>query len=226
MKHHGEFVTYYRVSTARQGKSGLGLAAQKEQVEAFLNGGRWSIIAEFVEVESGKKADRPKLAEALAACKLHRATLVIAKIDRLARNASFLLGLRDSGIDFIAVDMPDANRLTVGVLAVVAEDEADRISARTKAALAAAKKRGTVLGGYRGVPPTAKTRAAAYEANRAKTAARAELLRPEIEKAQKAGATTWRAIAAVLNERGIPTATGAGSWSGVQVGRVLAALAS
>ena len=119
--------------------------------------------------------------------------------------------------------MANANRLTTGVMAMVAEDEAQRISDRTKVVLAASKK---TLGGYRGTPPTAKTRAKAYEAQRAKTAARAALLKPEIEKAQKAGARTWRAIAEVLNERGIPTATGVGEWSGVQVGRILAALAS
>jgi DNA invertase Pin-like site-specific DNA recombinase len=221
MRHQGKFISYLRVSTRKQGADGLGIAAQRQAIETYLNGGKWQIVAEYVEVETGKRADRPKLAEALAACKLHRATLIIAKIDRLARNAAFLLGLRDSGIDFIACDMPDANRLTVGILAVVAEDEAQRISDRTKAALARSKKK---LGGYRGVPPTAKARAAAYGANRAKTAARAALLKPEIEKARAAGAKTWRAIAAELNERGIPTATGAGEWSGVQVGRVLAVI--
>jgi DNA invertase Pin-like site-specific DNA recombinase len=164
MRHNGKFVAYYRVSTQKQGRSGLGLSAQQEAVDSYLNGGNWKIVAAFTEIESGKKADRPELDKALAACRLHRATLVIAKLDRLARNAAFLLGLRDSGIDFVAADMPNANRLTVGIMAMVAEDEAQRISERTKAALAAAKKRGVKLGGDRGTIPSAKVRAKAYAA--------------------------------------------------------------
>src|SRR5712672_3644636 len=130
----GKWISYLRVSTARQGRSGLGLEAQRHAVAEHLNGGDWKLIKEFVEVESGKKSARPKLAEALAACRLYGATLIIAKLDRLSRNAHFLLGLRDAGVDFVAADMPNANRLTVGIMAMVAEEEGRMISANTKAA--------------------------------------------------------------------------------------------
>ena len=130
----GRFVAYYRVSTARQGISGLGLEAQRDSVMTYLNGGRWKMVAEYVEIESGRRSDRPKLGEALVACRLHGATLVVAKLDRLARDAHFLLGLKDAGVEFICVDMPAANRLTVGIMAMVAEEEARMISARTKTA--------------------------------------------------------------------------------------------
>jgi DNA invertase Pin-like site-specific DNA recombinase len=143
----GKFVAYYRVSAQRQGKSGLGLDAQRSAVQEYLNGGNWRIVAEYTEVESGKRKDRPMLGDALKACRIHGAKLVIAKLDRLARNAHFLLGLQEAGVEFIAVDMPTVNRMVVGILALVAEDEAKRISERTKAALAAAKRRGVKLGG-------------------------------------------------------------------------------
>ena len=142
----GRFVSYLRVSTDRQGRSGLGLEAQRKAVDDFLNGGRWKLIAEFVEVESGKRDDRPKLAEALALCRLHNAVLVIAKLDRLSRDAHFLLGLQKAGVRFVAADMPEANEMVVGIMAVVAQAERKMISARTKAALAAAKARGKRLG--------------------------------------------------------------------------------
>ncbi|WP_462117001.1 recombinase family protein [Methylorubrum extorquens] len=131
----GEFVAYYRVSTQRQGRSGLGLDAQREAVQTYLNGGSWRLVAEVVEVESGKRSDRPQLAEALRLCRRHRATLVIAKLDRLARNVAFVSSLMKSGIEFTAVDFPQANRLTVHILAAVAEHEAAMISARTRAGL-------------------------------------------------------------------------------------------
>lgn len=146
----GRYIAYYRVSTARQGKSGLGLEAQRAAVLAYLNGGNWELTAEFCEVESGKTSDRPQLAAALAACRLHRATLVIAKLDRLSRDAAFLLGLQNAGVRFVAVDMPEANELVVGIMACVAQAERKMISDRTKAALAAAKVRGVKLGGFRG----------------------------------------------------------------------------
>jgi len=140
------YVPYYRVSTQRQGASGLGLEAQKFAVENFLNAHRGELLAEFTEVESGKRKTRPQLEAALAMCKREKAILVIAKRDRLARNLHFISGLMESGVDFVAVDNPTANRLTVQILAAVAEDEARRISERTKAALARAKERGTELG--------------------------------------------------------------------------------
>jgi DNA invertase Pin-like site-specific DNA recombinase len=144
-----KFVSYLRVSTARQGISGLGLEAQRASVAGYLNGGDWTLVQEVLEVESGKRNDRPALAEALKLCRKHKATLVIAKLDRLARNVAFISNLMESGVEFIAVDMPQANRFVVHIMAAVAEQEADAISKRTKAALQAAKERGTKLGGRR-----------------------------------------------------------------------------
>jgi|SRR5882757_5675753 len=219
----GKWISYLRVSTARQGRSGLGLEAQRHAVSEHLNGGSWKLIKEFVEVESGKKAARPQLDAALMACRLYGATLIIAKLDRLARNAHFLLGLRDAGVDFVCADMPNANRLTVGIMALVAEDEGQRISARTKAALAAAKRRGVKLGGDRGVVPSAKSRAKALAAIETRVAARAADIGPTIKGLQASGATSLRAIASGLNAAGIETARG-GQWSAVQVMRTLARL--
>jgi DNA invertase Pin-like site-specific DNA recombinase len=221
MASSGKHVAYYRVSTARQGRSGLGLEAQKRAVAEYLDGGDWKIVGEFTEVESGKRADRPELAKALAMSRLHGARLVIAKLDRLSRNAHFLLGLKESGVDFVAADMPNANRLTVGIMAMVAEDEALRISERTKAALAAAKRRGVKLGGDRGVIPNARSHKASAEALRLRTAARAADLAPIIKELQAAGKTSLRAIAEGLNAQGIPTARGEGEWTATQVMRVL-----
>ena len=134
----GKWISYLRVSTDRQGKSGLGIEAQRNSVNEYLNGGKWSLVKEYVEIESGKRTDRPKLDEAIKACRAHKAKLVIAKLDRLSRDAHFLLGLEKAGIDFVAADMPNANRLTVGIMAMVAEEERRMISKRTKDALAAA----------------------------------------------------------------------------------------
>src|SRR4051812_30379048 len=145
----GKWVAYYRVSTAKQGASGLGLEAQREAVAGYLNGGDWQLAAEFTEVESGRKNDRPELAKALAMCRRIGATLIIAKLDRLARNVAFVSNLMESGVEFTAVDFPTANRLTIHILAAVAEHEAAMTSTRTKAALAAAKARGVKLGGDR-----------------------------------------------------------------------------
>jgi len=149
-KHFGAFVSYLRVSTRGQGQSGLGLDAQREAVADYLNGGRWSLIDEYVEVESGANDERPELAKALALCRVHNATLVIAKLDRLSRDAHFLLGLQKAGVKFVAADMPEANEMIVGIMAVVAQAERRMISEQTKAALAAAKERGVKLGGDRG----------------------------------------------------------------------------
>ena len=178
-------------------------------------------LAEFVEVESGKHSDRPELARALTECRLRRATLVIAKLDRLARDAHFLLGLQRSGIAFTAADMPNANRLTVGIMAMVAEEERHAISERTKAALAAAKARGVKLGGRpESLKNTALGRQKAAEARRAKAAARAKDLAPVIAAIRAEGIATATGIAKALNERGIPTARG-GKWQAVQVQRLL-----
>src|SRR6516164_11527487 len=169
-EHFGAFVSYIRVSTRAQGQSGLGLDAQRKAVTDYLNGGRWSLVDEYVEVESGANDERPKLAEALARCRLHNATLVIAKLDRLSRDAHFLLGLQKAGVRFVAADMPEANEMIVGIMAVVAQAERKMISARTKAALQAAKERGVKLGGDgANLPVTAaKGRRNALEARRQK----------------------------------------------------------
>jgi len=233
----GKWISYLRVSTDRQGRSGLGLEAQRAAVDDFLNGGRWKLIKEYVEVESGKRSDRPKLAEAVQACRVHGAKLVIAKLDRLSRDAHFLLGLEKAGVDFVAADMPNANRLTVGIMAMVAEEERRMISKRTKDALAAAKRRGVKLGGRRrkiigedakGKPIYGKVasgsdaaRAAAVRAAQERAEGRAADLAPTIKALQAAGATSLRAIAAGLNDQGIPTARGDGEWTATQVMRVL-----
>ena len=206
------------VSTVRQGKSGLGLEAQRNSVTDFLNGGDRKLVKELVEVESGKHSDRPKLAEAIRDCRVYGAKLVIAKLDRLSRDAHFLLGLEKAGVDFVCADMPNANRLTVGIMAMVAERR--MISMRTKDALAAAKKRGTQLGAYRGVSPSKKDRAKAVEVLQARANAKAADLAPIIAELQAAGKTSLRAIAEGLNAQGIPTARG-GKWSSPQIMRML-----
>ena len=218
----GRFISYLRVSTAKQGASGLGLEAQRKAVLDYLDGGKWTLVTEVVEVETGKRADRPKLAEALALCRLHRATLVIAKLDRLARNVAFISNLMESGVDFVAVDLPQANRLTVHILAAVAEHEAKMISERTKAALAAAKARGQQLGGDRGnireIAHLGRLASAQLRQERARQ--RAADLVPIIADLRKRGVTSLRQIAAALNERGVPAPRG-GAWAPAQVYRVV-----
>jgi len=220
----GAFVAYYRVSTERQGRSGLGLAAQRKAVEDFLNGGNWRLVAEFTEIESGKQSDRPALAKAFQACRLRRAKLVIAKLDRLSRDAHFLLGLEKAGVDFVAADMPTANRLTVGIMAMVADEERRLISKRTKEALAAAKARGVTLGGNRGVIISDEAREISRQARQARSQARAADLAPVIAELQATGVTSLGGLARELTERGIPTARGGAPWSPVQVSRILARL--
>lgn len=222
--HHGNFVSYIRVSTDRQGRSGLGIEAQQQAVRAYLNGGNWRLIAEVVEVESGKRADRPKLAEALRLCRIHGATLIIAKLDRLARNVHFVSSLMESGVDFVAVDFPQANRLTIHILAAVAEHEAKAISDRTKAALQAAKARGVKLGGPRGGMLSPEAIAASRAARMARADQRALDLAPIIAELREAGVTGLRGIAKALTERGIPTPRGAATWREAQVSRLLARL--
>lgn len=222
----GRFVAYYRVSTDKQGRSGLGLEAQREAVACHLNGDGKSLVAEVTEVESGKRNDRPRLAEALALCRIHNATLIIAKLDRLARNVAFIANLMDAGVDFVACDFPQANRLTIHILAAVAEHEAAAISARTKAALAAAKARGIQLGGDRsgnGIRRADEGRTMGTAKRAAKANARAADLLPVVQSLQASGYLSLRQIAAAMNERGIPAARG-GEWSAAQVQRVLARL--
>ncbi len=221
----GKFVSYLRVSTAKQGASGLGLEAQRSAVAAYLNGGRWSIIREVVEVESGKRADRPKLAEAMALCRLHGATLLVAKLDRLSRDAAFLMNLQAAGVHFVAADLPQANEMTVGIMAVVAQAERKAISTRTKEALAAAKARGTKLGGPKWDHLTGATgdkgRSGSIATRQAKASDRAADLLPIIAELQAGGVTSLAQLAAALTERGIPTSRGADRWSPMQVSRVL-----
>ena len=217
---NGNFVSYLRVSTERQGKSGLGLDAQRKAVEDYLNGGGWKILDEFVEVESGKHSDRPELMKALRACKAKKATLVIARLDRLSRDLHFIAGLMKSGIDFIACDFPQANKLTIHILAAVAEHERELISARTKAALRAAKERGKELGSKN----LAEIRKRGTASNQARARARAANVLPIIEQIKASGAVTLEAIATALNERGVSAPRG-GEWHKTTVARVLAAAA-
>jgi DNA invertase Pin-like site-specific DNA recombinase len=218
------FIAYYRVSTKRQGLSGLGLDAQRESVAAYLAGCHGKLVAEFVEVEHAtrKGNNRPELAAALAQCRVTGATLVIAKLDRLARNVAFVSNLMESKVDFVACDFPQANRLTVHILASVAEHEAEMISTRTKLALAAAKRKGTVLGGDRGNLQSIYRRGnrASAKVRRENAERRAADLVPVIDAIKAEGAVSLREIAAGLNQRGIATARG-GEWSAVQVSRVV-----
>ncbi|MBR1235193.1 recombinase family protein [Bradyrhizobium sp. AUGA SZCCT0182] len=214
----GRYVAYYRVSRKRQGLSGLGLAAQRKTVfDRLCDGGE--LVAEYTEVESGRRTDRPRLAEALSACRLHRAILIIAKLDRLARNVAFVSALMEAGVEFSACDFPQANRLTIHILAAVAEHEAKMISERTKAALAAAKARGTVLGGFRGRAGTCTDLAKARAIRAAKADCRAFDLAPTIRQLWSEGARSLRAIADGLNSKGI-TACRGGAWSAAQVRNV------
>jgi DNA invertase Pin-like site-specific DNA recombinase len=216
-QHRGRFVAYYRVSTDRQGRSGLGLDAQRKAVMDYLNGGAWELAGEYTEIESGRHSDRPELAKAIAACRKQRARLVIAKLDRLSRNLAFIATLMESGVEFVAVDNPTANKLTVHILAAVAQHEREMISERTKAALAAAKARGTKLGtpDPRGA---VKRMVKARKAGAERFAANAL---PMIRAVQAMGFTSNAAIAAELNARKVPTARGK-EWTHVQVGAVLA----
>ena len=222
----GKFVAYYRVSTARQGRSGLGLDAQQKAVTDYLNGGRWTLLRELVEVESGKHNDRPELAKALHLCRVTGATLVIAKLDRLSRNAAFLLTLKDSGVKFVAADMPDANTLTIGVMALVAQNEREAISRRTREALAAAKRRGVKLGnphGARALLRARKGNRAAIQAVRVRADQHAQELRPVVDDLKAEGIVSLEGIAAALNERGMQTPRG-GRWYATSVRNLLARL--
>jgi DNA invertase Pin-like site-specific DNA recombinase len=204
------FVAYYRVSTDRQGRSGLGLEAQRQAVQSFVSTERGQAVADFTEVETGKRADRPQLREALAACRRRKAVLVIAKLDRLARNLAFVANLMESGVEFVAVDMPHADRFTLHIFAALAEEEGRRISQRTRAALAAAKARGTVLGA---------TGRVLAERNRASARCRAAELAQMIESLRSEGIITARELADALNARGIAGA-GGGRWHPTSVRRM------
>lgn len=212
----GKFVAYYRVSTTGQGVSGLGLEAQREAVERYLNGGSWSLIEAFTEVETGKGSNaldrRPQLKAALAYARKHKATLVIAKLDRLARNVHFISGLMETGVEFVAADRPDADRFTLHLEAALAEREARVISERTKAALAAAKRRGVVLGAN-GRTLAVRHKAEAVE-RIAPMAGRLKALRGQ--------GLSLRRIASTLNAEGVsPPGSSGGLWHPATVQRAL-----
>jgi DNA invertase Pin-like site-specific DNA recombinase len=223
---NGGFVSYLRVSTDRQGDSGLGLEAQRQAVSAYLNGGKWHIVSEFVEVESGRNSDRPVLAKALAAARLRRVPLVVAKVDRLTRSLAFLTRLIEAGVDVRFCDLPKiegpAGRFMLQQMASVAELEAGMIAKRTKDALTAAKARGQKLGGRReGQVLTDDMRAAGRAAMARQSSERASELAPIIAELRASGVTSLGGIAKSLSERGIPTARGGAVWAEVQVSRVL-----
>lgn len=221
----GGFVAYYRVSTARQGASGLGLEAQRAAVANYLNGGAWRILSEFTEVESGRKADRPELEKALHKARLHRVPMVVAKVDRLARSKGFLERIIESGVDVRFCDLPSiegaTGRFILQQMAAVAELEAGLISTRTKAALAAAKQRGQKLGGNRGVKLSAAAQESGRATQTARAAARGSDLAPVIAELRAAGISSLTGIASALTSRGIPTSRGKPQWAPVQVARVL-----
>jgi DNA invertase Pin-like site-specific DNA recombinase len=220
MKHH-KAVTYYRVSTSKQGKSGLGLEAQRTAVEQYLTAGGWHLVGEFVEVESGKLNQRPQLEAALARCELTGATLIVAKLDRLSRNVAFLAALQESGTKFVAADMPEANELTIHIMAAVAQAERKAISQRTKEALAAAKARGVTLGGRRNNLDDLRRGPAASAAKRSRAAQeRAQKIARQIDALRAQGHLSLRQLAAALTEQGI-TAPRGGRWSAAQVKRAL-----
>ena len=205
------FIAYFRVSTDRQGRSGLGLDAQREAVLRHVGSNRGELIGEFCEIESGKRNDRPQLSAAITATKKAKATLIIAKLDRLARNVHFVSGLMESGVDFVAADNPHANKLMVHMLAAFAEHEREQISQRTKDALAAAKARGIRLG-RNGADRLAR-------AYRAEAIERARQLAPVLTELQGAGMSA-RQIAAELTARGIATPNGA-RWHAQSVLRMI-----
>jgi DNA invertase Pin-like site-specific DNA recombinase len=219
----GKFVSHLRVSTERQGRSGLGLEAQRKAVDDFLNGGRWTLVSEFVEIETGKNDERPKLKEALHHAKVTGATLVIAKLDRLSRNLGFIANLQESKVRFVCADMPDANELTIHILGAIAQHERTMISQRTKVALAAAKARGQRLGNPNGAAAlqrAAKGNAKAVATLKAGADARAQDLLPIVDAIKAEGHTTLEAVAAELNARGILTARG-GQWYAMTVRNLL-----
>lgn len=206
-----KLVAYERVSTARQGRSGLGLEAQRRAIDGFADARTATLLARFTEIESGKRDDRPELEKALTLAKLTGATLVIAKLDRLSRNAAFLLTLQGSGVKFLACDMPEANDLTVGIMALVAQQEREAISRRTREAIAAAKARGIRLGNPNGAAAlrrAGKGGVALRAAVSANADAFARSLAPVIDDIRNNGHHSLRAVARELNARGIQTRRG------------------
>ena len=223
-----KIVCYLRVSTARQGSSGLGLDAQLQAVQQYATSMSASIIATFTEVETGKLNTRPELIKALHLAKVTGATLVIAKLDRLSRNAAFLMTLQDAGVKFVAADLPQANNLTIGIMALVAQQEAEAISKRTKEALQAAKRRGTVLGNPNGAAAllrAAKGNTAAITVIKTKADLHAANLQPVIDSLRTEGIVSLGKIAKAMNERGMLTPRG-GIWHKTSVSNLLARISA
>ena len=219
-----KIVCYLRVSTARQGSSGLGLEAQLQAVQQYAASMSASIIATFTEVETGKLNTRPELTKALHLAKVTGATLVIAKLDRLSRNAAFLMTLQDAGVKFVAADMPQANNLTIGIMALVAQQEAEAISKRTKEALQAAKRRGKVLGNPNGAAAllkAAKGNTAAISVIKTKADLHAANLQPVINSLKSEGIISLDGIAKAFNEQGMLTPRG-GFWHKTSVSNLVA----
>ena len=220
-----KYVAYYRVSTGKQGRSGLGLDAQEQTVRDRLNGGDWVLVKEFTEIESGRISHRPELVKALAMCRVMGAKLIVANVSRLTRNPDFMSTLVAADVEVEFCDLPNVDgpvgKFMLRQMLSVAELEAGMIAERTRKALAAAKARGTKLGGDRGnlSADNAQGRIASLKARQDQAARRQSDLAPIIEEIRAGGATTLRAIADTLNDRGIPTARG-GRWSAAQVSRV------
>jgi DNA invertase Pin-like site-specific DNA recombinase len=228
-EHHGKFISYLRVSTQKQGASGLGIEAQRQAVLDHLNGGNWTLAREYVEVESGKRTvNRPQLIAAMAHAKAIGATLLVAKLDRLSRNAHFLMGLSEAKVDFVACDMPFANILTIGVMALVAQEEAKAISTRTKGALAAAKARGVKLGnpnGARVLHLHGDGNGAGTAGGKRKADELAARVWPMIALLMEHGPMSRAMIARGLNAMGVERRTGiTGTWDATAVRNLLARL--
>lgn len=213
------YIAYLRVSTDKQGEQGHGINAQRQAIANYLVACGGEFLEEYVEVESGKKNERPALQKAISRCKLSRATLIIAKLDRLSRNLAFIANLMDAGIDFIACDNPYANKLTIHILAAIAEHEREMISRRTREALAAAKAKGITLGGYRGTSLSDEIRRNALSARQIKAKEYSANVIPLIQQHLEAG-YSLNATARMLNQQKVVTVRG-GRWTAKSVSRVL-----
>lgn len=209
-----KYISYYRVSTQQQGNSGLGLEAQRTLVRNFI-GSNGVLVEEYEEIESGKKNDRPQLLLAIEKCKKEGLILVIAKLDRLSRNASFIFTLRDSKVDFVCTDMPEANSVTIGIMAVLAQDERERTSRRTREALTELKKKGIKLGSPQNLTIEARRKAVESNVNKAQSNINNRKATALIISLRKDN-VSYRQIANHLNENGFMTSTGK-SFSGAQV---------
>lgn len=220
----GKFISYLRVSTDKQGRSGLGIDAQKAAIDSYLNGGSWQLLCEYVEIESGKNNDRPQLQEAMNECRRTGATLVIAKLDRLSRDPDFIGMIMKSDIAFVACDMPEVCKFGTRIMAALAEKEREMISERTKAALKAAKERGVKLGKPENATPEGRVKglASSVMVRKMKADKFAMEIRPIIEKYRYEERLSLREIAAKLTERNILTASGKSSaWSHIAVKNIL-----